>query len=64
MEYTDIKTKSERELHDMLKSERDTLGALRFKAQEQQLKDVRAIRKSRRAIARIMTALHKSEPNA
>lgn len=61
MEYTEIKNKSEKELHDMLSEERGSLGALRFKAHEQQLKDVRAIRKSRKAIARIMTALRTSQ---
>ncbi len=57
MEYTDIKNKSEKELHDILAEKRVALRALRFKSHDQQLKDVRDIRETRKIIARILTAL-------
>lgn len=61
MEYTELKNKSQKELHDLLAEQRARLTALRFKAQDQQLKDVREIREVRATIARIMTALNAAQ---
>ena len=57
MDYTDIKNKTEKELHDMLIEQRNKLRDLRFRAGENQLKDVRGIRKAKKAVAKILTAL-------
>lgn len=57
MDYTELKNKTEKELHDILAEKRTALRALRFKAHDQQLKDVRDIRETRKIIARTLTAL-------
>lgn len=63
MEYTELKNKSQKELHDLLAEQRKAIIALRFKAHDQQLKDVRDIREARKTIARIMTALRAVQKN-
>lgn len=57
MDYSEIKNKSEKELHDLLQEQRAALRALRFKSHDGQLKDVRNIRETRQNIARILTAV-------
>ncbi len=57
MDYTELKNKTEKELHDILAAKRTALRGLRFKAHDQQLKDVRDIRETRKIIARTLTAL-------
>ncbi|MBI4993096.1 MAG: 50S ribosomal protein L29 [Candidatus Magasanikbacteria bacterium] len=57
MEFADLKNKSEKELRELLAEQRDELRELRFKASEKQLKNVKAIPKCRKAIARILTLL-------
>lgn len=67
MEYTELNNKSEKELHDILAEKRTALRALRFKAHDQQLKDVREIRETRKIVARILTSLkgkHVKKSNA
>jgi ribosomal protein L29 len=63
MDYTEIKNKSERELHDLLQKERITLRTLRFKSHDGQLKKVRSIREARQNIARILTAVKVAQRN-
>lgn len=58
MEFKELKTKSENELHKLLAETRDKLRDLRFKDANKQLKNVREIRKIREMIARIMTLLN------
>lgn len=57
MKVADIKNKSEKELQEMLAEKRRELRDLRFRAAENQLKDVRSIRNTRKDIARILTIL-------
>lgn len=55
---TDLTQKGDKELHDLLEKTRVEFQSLTFKARENQLKDVRAIRKAKRLIARILTELN------
>lgn len=59
MEFSDLKNKSEKELREMLAEKRDELREFRFKASEKQLKNVSAIGKCKKDIARILTILKK-----
>ena len=52
-----MKNKSEKELRELLAEQRDELRELRFKASEKQLKNVQAIPKCRKTVARILTLL-------
>ena len=61
MEFKELKTKSEKELHNLLAELRDKLRDLRFKDANKQLKDVKSIRKIRTEIAQILTLLNKKE---
>ncbi|MFH1522305.1 MAG: 50S ribosomal protein L29 [Patescibacteria group bacterium] len=58
MEYKELKSKKENELHKFLAQSRDKLRDLRFKDANKQLKDVREIRRLRETIARILTLLN------
>lgn len=58
MDYNELKNKSEKELHDLLAETREDLRELKFKALENQLKNVRGIRKARKAVAQILTLLN------
>ncbi len=53
-----LSVKKESDLHKDLAAEREALRDLRFKASQNQLKEVRKMRVVRKNIARIMTALH------
>lgn len=59
MDIKELKTKSTEELNKMLAESRDKLRDLRFKVANRQLKDVRAIRKIKREIARMLTLINK-----
>lgn len=58
MDFADLQNKTERELHDLLEEKRDSLRELKFKVQENQLKNVRDVRKTRKSIAQILTLLN------
>lgn len=57
MEFKEIKTKSESELHRLLAEYRDKLREARFKDASRQLKDVREIREIKKVIAQVLTFL-------
>ncbi|MFA6427582.1 MAG: 50S ribosomal protein L29 [Candidatus Magasanikbacteria bacterium] len=59
MDYSELKNKTVKELHELLQEKRNELCALTFKVGEQQLKNVRQIRLAKKDIARISTELHK-----
>ena len=58
MKYTEIKDKSREELEGMLREKRLLLFQLRAKLKTMQLQDTSEIRKTKRDIARIMTAIN------
>lgn len=58
MDFKELQNKSEKELHDLLAESRDNLRELKFKAKENQLKNVSEIRKVRKAVAQILTLLN------
>lgn len=57
MKYKEISDKTEHELEEMLKSAKVKLGKLRFELANKALKDSSQVRKTRKEIARIVTAL-------
>ncbi|WP_281951929.1 50S ribosomal protein L29 [Nitrosophilus kaiyonis] len=57
MKYTEIKDKSLQELEGMLRDKKLLLFQLRAKLKTMQLQDTSEIRKTRRDIARIKTAI-------
>ena len=57
MKYTEIKEKSIAELEGLLREKKLELFELRMKLKTMQLQDTSAIRKTRRTIARIKTAI-------
>ena len=57
MKFLDIQSKSQAELQEMLKELQIKLGKLRFELANKSLKNTSQISKTRRDIARIMTAL-------
>ena len=61
MEFADLKNKTTKEIHDILNEKREELRELRFKANENQLKNVRAIRQARKLIAQVLTLLNKKK---
>ncbi len=61
MDFKELQTKTEQELHDLLATEKHHLRELRFKASEGQLKGVHAIRTARTTIAQILTVLKKRQ---
>ncbi|NCC21019.1 MAG: 50S ribosomal protein L29 [Alphaproteobacteria bacterium] len=64
MKAEDLKTKSEDELKKILLDERKSLFNLRFQKSGGTLENTSAIRKSRRAIARVKTFLGKKAAEA
>jgi len=62
MDFKEIKTKTEAELHRLLADHRDRLREARFKDASRQLKDVREIREIKKTIARVLTTLKKLVP--
>ncbi|MFA4942963.1 MAG: 50S ribosomal protein L29 [Patescibacteria group bacterium] len=59
MEFKELKSKTEHELHTFLASSREKLRELRFKDSNRQLKNVREIRTIKQTIARVLTLLKK-----
>jgi len=59
MEFKELKSKTEHELHTFLATSREKLRELRFKDSNRQLKNVREIRTVKQAIARVLTLLKK-----
>ncbi len=57
MKYTEIKEKSLQELEELLKEKKLELFGLRMKLKTMQLQDTSQIRKTRKDIARIKTAI-------
>lgn len=57
MKITDLKTKSQGELQKLILELRGKLGQLRFEAAAGKLKDVRAIRETKKSIAQMLTAM-------
>ncbi len=66
MDIRDLKSKSSKELQQMLVEKRNEIRELRFKISEKQLKDIRVIRKARETVAQILTLLNqrKKEPKS
>ena len=61
MEFKDLEKKSANELNKMIAEERGRLHDLRFKTAVNQLKDVAAVRKSKKLIAQLQTRLTQQE---
>lgn len=59
MKIAELKTKSKAELEKLASELRGTLSQLRFQASAGKLKDVREIRKARKAIAQMLTVIQK-----
>jgi len=59
MEFKELKTKEEKELHKILAQSREKLRDLRFKDANKQLKNVREIRVVRETISQTLTLLNK-----
>ena len=57
MKYKDLQSKSQAELSEMLKELQVKLGKLRFELTNKSVKDVSQIGKTRKDIARVLTAL-------
>lgn len=58
MEFKELKEKTDKELHDLLKTQREEMRDLRFKVENRQLKNVRELRNTKRLIARILTLMN------
>jgi len=61
MEYKEIKSRPKTELLKILREQRELLREMRFKVANRGLKNVRDIKKTKLAIARILTALKSSK---
>lgn len=57
MELEDLKNKSAEELQTMLLEKKEELRVLRFKASEQQLKQLHLVKSLKREIAQILSLL-------
>jgi ribosomal protein L29 len=57
MEFKELKTKTEKELKQILNESREKLRDLRFKDANKQLKNVREIRVIKKTIAKILTLI-------
>ncbi|MBI2670227.1 MAG: 50S ribosomal protein L29 [Candidatus Yanofskybacteria bacterium] len=57
MKFSDIQSKSQVELNEMLKELQIKLGKLRFELANKSVKDVSQIKKTKKDIARILTAI-------
>ncbi|KKQ27117.1 MAG: 50S ribosomal protein L29 [Candidatus Magasanikbacteria bacterium GW2011_GWC2_37_14] len=58
MDFIDLKNKTDKELQEILHEERHHLHELRLKVGEKQLKNVRAIRKTKNLVAKVLTLLN------
>lgn len=63
MEFNELKTKPEKELHKMLIETRAKLREMRFKVASNQLKNVKEIKLSRKLIAQILMLLKAKKPS-
>ena len=61
MEKQELKQKNDKELRVILEDLRDDLRNFRFQASSRQLKTVQSIKKTKKAIAQILTELKKRE---
>jgi len=61
MKLQELKAKSATDLKKILAQKREVLRAGKFSVSAKQLKDVKAIKKTKRIIARILTILHDKE---
>lgn len=59
MEFKELQTKTLKEWHAMLAESRDKLRQMRFKDANKQLGNVRAIRRERELVARLLTLINK-----
>lgn len=59
MKYKELKNRSEKELQQLLKEEREHLRELRFDLASKKLKKVREVRESKKTIAMILTLINK-----
>ena len=57
MEFKELKNKTKPELQKTLKDQREALREFRFKVANRSLKNVKDVKKTRTAIARILTAI-------
>ncbi len=57
MQIRDLKSKSEKELKDLVVSQQELIRDLRFKASQRQLKNVRELRQAKKLLAQILTVL-------
>lgn len=58
MDFSEIKTKSAKELKELLAHNRNELRALKFKARNQQFRELHRIAEVKRTVARILTVLN------
>lgn len=63
MEFKEIKTKGQAELHRLLAETREQVRQLRFRNASGQLKKVRDLRSAKKLAARILTALNSASGN-
>lgn len=61
MKYTELQSKPQAELNEMLKELQIKLGKLRFELASKSLKDTSQLGKTRRDIARVLTAIKMSK---
>lgn len=61
MDFKELQTKSETELHKILSQDREKLRELRFKDSNKQLKNVREIRTVKEQVAQVLTILNKKK---
>lgn len=64
MEMQDLQKKTVAQLQQLLAEKREELRALRFAVANMQNKDVRSIRKTRKEIARVSSALREAQKAA
>ena len=59
MKFSELQSKSQAELNEMLKELQIKLGKLRFELANKSVKDVSQIKKTKKDIARVLTATNK-----
>lgn len=57
MQIRELKAKSEKELKDLVVSQRELIRDLRFRASQRQLKNVRELREAKKLLAQVLTVL-------
>ena len=60
MKFSEIQSKSQDELNEMLGELRIKLGKFRFELADKSLKDVSQLKKTKKDIARILTVINKN----